>query len=238
MEGKPDWLPDFPVQIYCNRYDLFMKKFLRRIVCGMLCLACMIPFYSTAFAAETPHYSSNQLARIESDRELLDTHKSYIQVKNDMTLLGPGAKLLNIETYDLGNDWTVEHAFYENTPSVFEANNEYKVIGGTSVDTWKRGNTVVFKIYITGFFEYNGNEVHILRDRCELWYISYVYDEDEFEMTTMPEFIELDPENQVHYGCGYTIDINNSMLGYGYKQVSCHADGELDIYNSTYECLF
>ena len=19
MEGKPDWLPDFPVQIYCNR---------------------------------------------------------------------------------------------------------------------------------------------------------------------------------------------------------------------------
>lgn len=54
-----------------ERYDLFMKKFLRRIVCGMLCLTCMIPFCSTAFAAETPHYSSSQLARIESEREEL-----------------------------------------------------------------------------------------------------------------------------------------------------------------------
>ena len=25
MEGKPDWLPGFPVQIYCNRSDLIYR---------------------------------------------------------------------------------------------------------------------------------------------------------------------------------------------------------------------
>ncbi len=30
MERKPDWLPDFPVQIYCNRemlYETFMFRY-------------------------------------------------------------------------------------------------------------------------------------------------------------------------------------------------------------------
>lgn len=26
MEGKPDWLPGFPVQIYCNRCDATMAE--------------------------------------------------------------------------------------------------------------------------------------------------------------------------------------------------------------------
>ena len=27
MEGKPDWLPGFPVQIYCNRRDTMNRNF-------------------------------------------------------------------------------------------------------------------------------------------------------------------------------------------------------------------
>ena len=31
MEGKPNWLPGFPVQIYCNRSELALKAFKSRI---------------------------------------------------------------------------------------------------------------------------------------------------------------------------------------------------------------
>lgn len=163
--------------------------------------------------------------------------QSVTPVTDDTGFLSPTAKLLSIETEDLGNGWSVEHAIYEDN-SIETTRSGSKISGGASVDTWKRGNTVVFKIYINAFFEYDGHEVHCVRDRCELWYISYVYSEPMFEIPTKPEFIEVDPYNKVHYGCGYEIYVNGARLGYGYNSVSCDVNGERDMFNYTYKCLF
>lgn len=48
-----------------------MKKIGRRIMSGILCLACIICLSPAAFAAETSTYSDAQLAQIEREREAL-----------------------------------------------------------------------------------------------------------------------------------------------------------------------
>ena len=50
MEGKPDWLPGFPVQIYCNRIEAIMKFKKTSIWACILALA-LIAGATTAFAA-------------------------------------------------------------------------------------------------------------------------------------------------------------------------------------------
>ena len=97
MERKPDWLPGFLVQIYCNRMIQTMnksfigKKLLSLLLSVLMCLS-LIPSVAFATIAEGETVSTKEAlisalknggnVKLESDIELTDT----LTVTNEVTL--------------------------------------------------------------------------------------------------------------------------------------------------------